>query len=106
MAAPPSADSPMSRPRVKRSRLPPDPSSTLLQGLYLKVPSRGSTPKLVPGATQNPLFGPLGMTHDVSYRLDATAPVRLNHDNSRPATVSDTVAASYRLMPGQLLQCH
>ena len=84
----PEVDSPSFRPRVKRSRLPPDPSSTLLQGVYLKVPSRGGTPKLLPGGTHNPLFGPLGISHDVSFRLDSVPNSRSGLADNRPATVS------------------
>lgn len=76
-----------SRRRAKRTRLPPDPSSTLLQGVYLRVPPKTAPAKLMPGASLNPLYGPLGLSHDVSYRLDAT-PLRTVLGDNRPATVS------------------
>ena len=51
----------------KRIRLPPDPSSTLLQGIYLTVPGHGSGHKLLPAK-----FTTGSIPHDVSYRLDAS----------------------------------
>ncbi|KAK9789016.1 hypothetical protein WJX73_007749 [Symbiochloris irregularis] len=65
--------------RFKRSKLPPDPSSTLLQGVFLTVPPRGHVgpAKLLPGNTHSPMDGPMSLGHDVSYRLDATSPGRM-----------------------------
>ena len=95
---------PAARPRTaKRSKLPPDPSSTLLQGLFLTVPpGKGGSLKLLPGNTNSPLFGPMGLTHDVSYRLDVSRPVRtaLSDAQQRPATVR--CHAPLKHEPGQL----
>ena len=51
----------------KRIRLPPDPSSTLLQGIYLTVPGYGSGHKLLPAK-----FTSGSLPHDISYRMDAS----------------------------------
>lgn len=79
MASPEPLDTIKARTRTKRSKLPPDPSSTLLQGVFLTVPPRGhgGPAKLLPGNTHSPMDGPMSLGHDVSYRLDATAPGRM-----------------------------
>ena len=89
-AASTGSDPPPAKQRIKRSKLPPDPSSTLLQGIFLTVPPKGAAgpAKLLPGNTQSPMTGPLGMGQDVSYRLDATIPARMGLSDNRANTVS------------------
>ena len=65
----------------KRIRLPPDPSSTLLQGIYLTVPGHGSGHKLLPAK-----FTTGSLPHDVSYRLDAS--IKAKSRSQSPVRVS------------------